>query len=56
VRINDTSVDVNGKKIRSDVAPQLIRERTMIPLRIVAEALHCQVEWKKDSKTVTIIG
>jgi hypothetical protein len=56
LRINDNSVDVNGKKIQSDVAPQLIRGHTMIPLRIVAEALHCQVEWNKDSKTVIITG
>ena len=56
LRINNTRVDVNERSIQSEVAPQLIDNRTMIPLRIVAEALNCQVNWDQPTKTVTIIG
>ena len=56
LRINNTRVDVNERSIQAEVAPQIIDNRTMIPLRIVAEALNCQVNWDQPTKTVTIIG
>ena len=56
MRINSTAVNVNGQTIQSDVAPQIIDNRTMIPLRIVAETLNCEVNWEPTTKTVTITG
>jgi len=52
--INSKQATVNGKVKELDVAPQLINERTMVPLRFVTEALGCQVEWNGDTNTVTI--
>jgi hypothetical protein len=56
LRINSRTVVVNGEQILSDVAPQLINERTMIPLKIVMTALACRVTWDGDTGTITIVG
>ncbi len=45
---------VNGKEIIPDVAPQIINERTMVPIRWVAEALNADVRWDENSKKVLI--
>ena len=37
-----------------DVPPQIINNRTMIPLRIIAEATGANVEWDGDTRTVEI--
>jgi len=51
---NPLKLVVNSKEIQSDVAPQLINDRTMVPLRWVAEALGANVEW--DGQAVYITG
>lgn len=45
---------VNGKEIKPDVLPQVINDRTMVPVRWVAEALGLDVEWDQDARTVKI--
>ncbi len=37
-----------------DVKPIIINDRTMLPLRFVAEALGCKVEWDAATRTITI--
>ncbi len=37
-----------------DVASELIADRTMVPLRVVAETLGCTVDWFDTNKTVLI--
>ena len=45
----------NGEKITLDV-PSFIREnRTLIPLRAVAESLDCTVYWDKDRRVVRVV-
>ena len=39
-----------------DVPPQIINERTMVPVRAVSEALDCEVAWDSDSQTVIIVS
>ncbi len=50
-KVTAISVVVNGKKIQSDVDPVIIDGRTLLPLRAVAEALGCGVEWDNDTRT-----
>ena len=38
-----------------DVKPIIINDRTMLPLRFVAESLGCDVGWDPDTRTITII-
>jgi hypothetical protein len=49
---NPIRLFVNGSEIYPDVPPQIINNRTMVPLRAVAEALNCEVAW--DSGRVDI--
>ncbi|KUG03757.1 hypothetical protein ASZ90_018850 [hydrocarbon metagenome] len=45
---------VNGQEIVSDVPPQIIEGRTMVPVRWIAEALGAEVQWDEKNKAVNI--
>jgi len=45
---------VNGSFINSDVPPQIINGRTMVPIRFIAEALDCEVTWIESTRIVFI--
>lgn len=52
--IGKNTASVNGENIVLDVAPQLAQGRTMVPLRFVAEAFGCQVDFEPTTKKITI--
>jgi hypothetical protein len=56
VRINSTVARVNGANRTLDAAPILMNGRTMLPLRFVAEALGCEVNWDPATRVVRIVG
>lgn len=45
---------VNGKEVQSDVPPQIIDGRTMIPARFLAEELGAKVDWDDPNSSVII--
>lgn len=45
---------VNGKEVRGDTPAQVINGRTMVPIRLVSEALGAKVEWKENDRSVEI--
>lgn len=45
---------VNNKEMKTEVPPQLVQGRVLVPVRSVAEALHSEVKWDELSQTVTI--
>ena len=47
-------VILNGKQLEFDVEPMLINSRTMVPMRVIFEALGAKVDW--DGSTQTAIG
>jgi len=47
----EIKVLLNGKEIAFDQPPMIISGRTMIPVRIVAEALGIKGDWNNDTKT-----
>lgn len=47
------TVTLNGDKIEFDVRPQLIDDRTMVPLRKIFEAMGAVVDWNDNTQTVT---
>jgi hypothetical protein len=47
------SVTLNGETLTFDVQPQLIDNRTMVPLRKIFEAMGAVVDWNNDTQTVT---
>ncbi|MGI5911094.1 MAG: stalk domain-containing protein [Syntrophomonadaceae bacterium] len=42
--------------IRLDVMPQIVAERTLIPLRFFGEAFNCQVGWDSNTYQVSVIS
>ena len=44
----------NEEIVALDVAPQLISDRTVVPVRAIAEAFGCDVEWNGETSTVII--
>ena len=44
----------NGEMIWLDVAPQIVGERTLVPVRAIAEAFNCDVTWDGENHTVNI--
>lgn len=45
---------VNGKEIQSDVPPQVINGRTMVPVRFIVEAMGAKVEWDEANNAVIV--
>ena len=53
--IGEKNAYVFGNKVTNDVAPIIRNERTMLPIRFIAEALGAQVFWNADEQKVIII-
>ena len=45
---------VNGNSVELDVPAQIIGDRTLAPVRAVAEGFNCKVDWENDTRTVII--
>ena len=54
VQASDITVKVNGEEIHPEMAPVIVEERTLVPLRAVSEALGCDVSWDADTKGITL--
>lgn len=59
LQIGNSIAVVNGKEVQIDpsnplVKPIIINERTMVPLRFVAEQLGCNVSWDEKQKKITV--
>lgn len=46
--------DSISEKIELDVPPQIIDDRTLVPIRAVSETFDCDVKWDSDAKEVII--
>lgn len=44
-------MEVNGNSVALLNAPEIVTDRTMLPVRDVAEALDCEVEWVQETET-----
>lgn len=54
--IGEKTAVVFGKRVTNDVAPLIVKDRTMLPARFVAESLGAKVEWDEEKELVTITG
>ncbi len=52
--INSTQASLNGAVQNLDTAPVIINNRTMLPIRFIAESFGFDVEWNQNNKTITI--
>jgi hypothetical protein len=57
--IDKPTAKINGKEFQidpdnPDVTPTIINDRTMVPMRFLAESLGCEVEWVADTKEIIL--
>ncbi|MBQ7792847.1 MAG: copper amine oxidase N-terminal domain-containing protein [Clostridia bacterium] len=48
----DITVSVNGTNVVFDVPPQIIGDRTMVPMRAIFETLGCEVTWNGADRSI----
>lgn len=54
--IDSTSAALNGTAHTLDTTPVIINDRTMMPIRFIAEGFGFDVEWEQTTQTVTLSG
>ncbi len=52
--VGDSTAYVDGEQHQLDVAPSIVSDRTLVPLRFISESLRLNVSWDDNSKTITI--
>jgi len=57
LKVNVKKYQVNGKEVTADVAPYINAKtsRTLVPVRVIAEAISAEVKFDAASKTVSIV-
>ncbi len=53
--IDSATAYLNNTKKTLDTKPVIINERTMLPIRFIAEGFNLGVAWENDTRTVTIV-
>ena len=54
LQIDNLQAEINDVPYMNDVAPVIVNDRTMVPLRFIAEAFGAEVTWDEPTKGVTI--
>ena len=54
LKINDKNAIVNSKTVELDVPAKIINDRTMLPVRFVAEQLNMKVDWLPNDSLIAI--
>lgn len=52
--VNDMNNFVNDNFIETDIAPIAVNNRVLVPVRVIAESLGCEVTWDAAAKAVII--
>jgi hypothetical protein len=50
----NVSIVLNGNILKSDISPQVVNGRTLVPVRVISEALGMNVGWNNNGGRVTI--
>ncbi|MBE7018841.1 MAG: hypothetical protein E7413_03055 [Ruminococcaceae bacterium] len=54
IQIGANEMYKDGKSIPVDVPARLLNDRTMVPVRVIAESFGANVEWNQNGRTVLI--
>ena len=54
MQINSNRFWVNGVANEEDVAPIILNDRTLVPIRFITEALDGKVDWNPETKEITL--
>jgi uncharacterized protein YkwD len=52
--VGSTNVLRNGWMMQMDVAPMIVNDRTMVPVRFIAESVGAKVDWDDVNQSITI--
>lgn len=54
LKMGSNDLNINGNSVKMDAEPRYAEEKTMIPIRIVAEALGAKVDWDEAAQSVIV--
>jgi hypothetical protein len=54
LQIGSLVATINYKTIKLDVAPILLKNRVMVPIRFISEVLGAKVDWNQSAQKITI--
>ena len=54
MQINSRQMSINGRLFTYDVAPIIMNDRTLVPIRIVTETFGGTADWNELTKVVTL--
>lgn len=54
VTVDSPAAQINGKQVTLLVAPRIVNGSTMVPLRVISEALGAEVRWHEATRTVEV--
>lgn len=52
--IGNTAAYVNGTEVVLDAAPEIRNDRTLVPVRFIAESFNLNVDWDEASNSIII--
>lgn len=55
MQVGNFKATVDGKTVTMDVAPKIENQRTLVPLRFIAEAFGAEVDWDPKTQGITIV-
>jgi hypothetical protein len=53
--LDSKDIIVNGESRLMDIAPTVTNDRTVLPIRFVAENVDCQIEWIGSTQQIIIV-
>ena len=54
MQIGSNKMFVNDKSVELDVAAKIVNDRTVVPVRAIAEGMNSKVDWDGDTRTVIV--
>jgi hypothetical protein len=54
MKIGSRTAEKNGKQVKIDLPPRLVKGRTIVPLRTIAEMLGAEVDWNEENRVISI--
>lgn len=54
LKLDDRTATVNDEAVELDVAAELMNNRTVVPLRFIAESLGLKVDWDGETETIEL--
>ena len=54
IKTNSKNMTVNGKNVQLDVSAKIVKNRTLVPVRVISEFFKANVDWNQQTFTVNI--